>query len=192
MHVSYRKPFGLFVGTCGDGSVAKTCDAGRTFVDVPPKTPRWEQRKLRAHRYLWRLFDLFFQEFIKSPESTWEHFWTPRRPPGDPKRHPEDPQGTSQGTSHRPNIIELTSNSHQTHIELTSNPHRTHIDLTSNSHRPHIDLPSTSHRTHIELSENHTYIQIFYREWNSRYLASGDRMLGLSQRLTSAFMLGNL
>ena len=187
MHVSYRKPFELFVITAGEQPLAKKRDAGRIRSTLPLILPKREHRKRVLHAYLWTQIDLIFQEFIKSPESTWEHFWTPRRPPGDPKRHPEDPQGTSQGTSHRPNIIELTSNSHQTHIELSSNPHRTHIDLTSNSHqthieltsnphqthidltsdshRPHIDLPSTSHRTHIEVSENHTYIQIFYREW---------------------------
>ena len=64
------------------------------------------------------------------------------------------------------------------HIDLASTSHRPNIDKTSISHRTEtIELTSTSHRTHIELAESKTYIQMFYREWNSRYLAFGDRML---------------
>ena len=100
----------------------------------------------------------FFQEFIELTQITWETFGSSRGPPGDPQEAPRAPQGTSQGTSQG----SKTSNSHQTHIEQTSA-----------SHRPHIKLMSNSQRTT-------TYIQIFYRECNSRYLASGDRMLTLS------------
>ena len=158
MHVSYRKACGLFVIRSGARALAKTCDAGRTFVDVPLILHRWEQRKLRAHRYLWRLFDLFFEEFIKSPESTWETFWTPRRPPGGPQETPRGPPrgahiDQTSSNSHR-TLIKLTSNSHRPHIDLTSNSHRTHIELTSNSRQTHIELTSTSHRTHIELTSN--------------------------------------
>ena len=80
----------------------KKRDAGRTFFDVPLILPRREQRKIDPHAYLWHLFDLFFQEFIKSPESTWESFGSSLGPPWD-----------------------LTSTSHQAHIDLTSTSQRT-------------------------------------------------------------------
>ncbi len=101
--------------------------------------------------YLPLQIDLFFQEFMKSPESPVASFWTPRGPPGGAQGTPRRPPGDLPGAQN----IELTSNSQHTHSKPASN----------------------SQQTHIEHTENQTYIQIFYREWNSRYLASGDRML---------------
>ena len=153
MHVSYRKPFGLSGICSGERPVAKIRDVGRTFVDVPLKTPRWEHRKVGACQYLRCQIDLIFKEFIKPQESTWETFWIPRRPSGSPQEAPRRPPGDLTSTSHRP------------HIDQTSTEHRPNIDQTSISHRTDpTELMSTSHRTHIELAESKPYIQMFYRE----------------------------
>ena len=125
--------------------------AGAVQTTLPLILPKREQPKSMPPPYLPLQIDLFFQEFMKSPESTWETFWTPRGPPGGAQKAPRGPPRASK---------------HQTHSKLTSNSQQTHSKLTSNSQQ-----------THIEHTENQTYIQIFYREWNSRYLASGDRML---------------
>ena len=126
-----------------------------TFTSMPAS-------EIAAKDYSTTLLRPFFSRIHEITRIDWEtfgaSFWIPGHPQEAPRGPPGGPQGTSQGSK--------TSNSHQTHIKLTSNSHRTHIKLTSNSHR-----------THIEHTDNQTYIQIFYRECNSRYLASGDRML---------------
>ena len=156
-HVSYRKPFELFAICCAEHPVAKIRHACRAFVAID----------YALHAYLRVQIDLIFKEFIKSQESTWETLWSPRRPSGDPKRHPKDPQGASQGTSHRTK----TPISHRPGVDLTSTSHRSHIELTSNSHRPH-----------IEHTESKPYYKCFIGSVNSRYLAFGDRMLYHSYR----------
>ena len=71
---------------------------------------------------------------MKSQESTWGSFWTPRRPPEGPQkasRGPRGPQkasrGPPRGAKHR--------NSQQAHIKLTPNSHRAHIELASHTQR---------------------------------------------------------
>ena len=118
-----RRPVRLFGGNGRGVSVAKSVATGRHFVDVPLILLACQQPNKRL-----------------PPESTWENFWAPRGPPGDPKSPPGDPQETprgpregSQGTSQ----ASKTSNSHQTHIKLTANSQQTQIKLTANSHRTH-------------------------------------------------------
>ena len=99
---------------------------GRHFVDVPLKTLAWERRKVVLPAYLQAQIYLIVQEFMKSPESTWETFGSPRGPPGDA-------QGASRELQETPRTPPGAS--HRTHIKLTSNKHRTHIELTENSQR---------------------------------------------------------
>ena len=142
MHVSYRRAVGLFVNRSRDLPASKKHNCAAGLLTVPLISPACQRPKVRLPPYLPLQIDLFFQEFMKSPESTWETFWTPRGPPGGAQKAPRGPPRAAK---------------HRTHIKLTSNSHQAHIDLTSNSHRPH-----------IEHTENHTYIHIFYRECNSR------------------------
>ena len=96
-HVSYRRAVGLLKYTAWYCRDVIFCDAGRTFVDVPLKTLAWEQPKSMLHAYLHIQINLIFQEFMKSPDSTWETFWTPRRPPGATQGPPGDHPGTTWG-----------------------------------------------------------------------------------------------
>ena len=146
-------------------------------MTLPSILPNELTPKVRAHRYLPLQIDLFFQEFMKSPESTWEPFRTPRGPPGGPQGTPRrPPRGPPRAAKHRTHI-KLTSNSHQAHIKLTSSQQSVN---TSNSVQDASSRPSqqaTQGTTQGTTQKAKTYIHIFYREWNSRYLASGDRML---------------
>ena len=98
------------------------------------------------HAYLRCQIDLIFKEFIKPQESTWETFWSSRRPSGSPQEAPRKPLGDLTSTSHRP------------HIDQTSTKHRPIIDIASNrNHRTHVDLTSSSHRTR---REQHLYTNV--------------------------------
>ena len=175
MHVSYRRAEGLFVNRRRELSASKKHHCAAGLLTVPLISPACQRPKVVLPPYLPLQMDLFFHEFMKSPESTWETFGRLFGPPGEPQKSPRRLPGDLPGqhnikltSNSQQTHIKLTANSQQTHIKLTSNSHRPHIKHTSNSHQAHIDLTSNSHRPHIEHTENQTYIHIFYRECNSR------------------------
>ena len=125
MHVSYRRAEGLFVNRRRELSASKKHNCAAGLLTVPLISPACQRPKVGPPPYLPLQMDLFFQEFMKSPESTWEPFRTPRGPPGAPQGTPRrPPRGPPRAAKHRTHI-KLTSSSHQTHIKLTSNTQRT-------------------------------------------------------------------
>ena len=100
-HVSYRKPVGLFVGSTSDGPASNFCLHGQRLRALPSKTLGRQQPKIALGGKTHIQIDLFFQDLIKSPESTWESFWPPRDPqeaPRDPQKSPRNLPGTPQET----------------------------------------------------------------------------------------------
>ena len=102
------------------GEIGCTCTALRRST---PQNTSWQQSKRVPPPYLQVKFHLFFQEFIKSSESTWERFGSPKGPPGDPQEAPRRPPGDLPRLHevHRaPNIFWGVLNAFQKDQELPS------------------------------------------------------------------------
>ena len=68
MHVSYRRAEGLFVNRSRDLPASKKHNCAAGLLTVPLISPACQRPKVGPPPYLPLQMDLFFQEFMKSPE----------------------------------------------------------------------------------------------------------------------------
>ena len=110
MHVSYRRPVELFVGTTYLEAGINYCDAGRIIVEVPIVLRRCQRPKVAPSRYLRDEIDLqnHFLEQVGGRHLgvLWETLGallepqgTPGSSQGTPRGSPGDSQGSIRGAT---------------------------------------------------------------------------------------------